>query len=811
MRLSKKYGVINSLVFMLLLVSIMTATTSYSIHPEHPAISYSSTLLKLGNVTSVAMYKFPINGEYLIGLGSISKNSTGQETYHAFIVSVSNNGTRILYNITEPYPIYSVAICPRYFAVGLGTSQFNCTGILRVYSTVSGKLLWCVKFPYSKNCPIDSVDDIKIECNEIIATAVPEIYGYPYGNLSAFNASNGKLLWFFTIHNMSPEPTYMSLDYICVNNEYVVASAGNGHADGGWVLLFNLQDGKLIWINSSFGDPFAGPPVFSGNGKYIVVSSSVIGTYSGVYVIKTCNASIVWSNTSYSPSNVRAAIDYNGSLVAYTTDGELYTANCMGQIIWSFKFPVEELTPVVMNCQGSIIAALPYNCRILYVFSANGNVTNYTLPAIPCSIGTNPESLVMSADGKVIAVGTQEGLVIFTTSIIPINVKVTLQYKIIGQMPPYIPNITLILPNGTTRVVGQGTYIVPSGTVYTISNITENEVRWISPISRGVLSFNGTITIPLYEQLKVNFTYAVIGVNNGEPTVSYYYFGTNISAKPGVYWADYNSTYYYSPCLPGSNSQVRWISYNYSGRILSNVISVTYYNQYYVSVISNIPVYAKINGVTEELESAWFNYSTVIQIVNTTYYVNSMERYVIVSVTPSMSIIVNSSEAIHVNTVLQYYVSVSPNITLNALINGTSSKFSSGWYNAGTNVYLKTGIIPISNGERLLVTSVSPQSFTVNSPVNVKVTALTQYLVTINGQSSWYNAGCKITLNASVPFYDIGMFKGTYNVSPGTTITVNQPITETLVENINPLFIILIIVIVIAIVVGLIVAMRRKR
>jgi ABC-type dipeptide/oligopeptide/nickel transport system permease component len=126
-------------------------------------------------------------------------------------------------------------------------------------------------------------------------------------------------------------------------------------------------------------------------------------------------------------------------------------------------------------------------------------------------------------------------------------------------------------------------------------------------------------------------------------------------------------------------------------------------------------------------------------------------------------------------------------------------------------VYLKTGIIPISNGERLLVTSVSPQSFTVNSPVDVKVTAVTQYLVTINGQSSWYNAGCKITLNASVPFYDIGMFEGTYNVSPGTTITVNQLITETLVESINPLFIILIIVIVIAIVVGLIMAMRRKK
>ncbi|WP_236752442.1 PQQ-like beta-propeller repeat protein [Acidianus sp. HS-5] len=809
MKINKNSVIINSLIFIMLITLVTTVTVSYSNHPQ--TISYSSALLKVGNVTSVSMYKYPVDGEYLIGLGSMTMNSSGQEVYHALVVAVGSSGTKILYNISEPYSVYSVAICPKYFAVGLGTTQFNCTAILRVYSIVSGELLWCTKFPFNSQCAIDSVADIKILCNEVIAIANPEVYGYPYGNLSAFNASNGKLLWFYTIQNMSPEPEYMSISHMCVYNCYVVATAGNGVATGGWVFLFNLHNGKLLWINSSLGDPYAGPPVFSGNGKYIVISSSVIYAYSGVYVLTTCNASLVWSNTSYSPGGVMAAINYNGSLVAYTASGGLYIANCKGQILYSFIFPIDELTPVVMNCQGSVIAALPYNCRTLYIFSPNGNIANYTLPAIPCSIGPNPQSLVMSADGKVIAVGTQEGLAIFTTKIIPLNVKVTFQYKVIGQMPPYLPSITLTFPNGTTEVVKQGTYILPSGTAYTISNITENEVRWTSPDSRGILLFNGTTIIPLYEQLKVNFSYVVKGVGNGEPTISYYYFGTNTSAKPGVYWADYNSTYYYAKCLPGSNDEVRWISYNWTGRVLSNTVTVTYYTQDYVNVISNIPVYAKMNGVTTELKSSWFNYSTTIQIINSTYYVNKMERYVIVSITPSSLITVTSPETIHVHTVLQYYVTVTPNITLNALVNGTSSTFSSGWYNAGTNVYLKTGIIPISAGERLLVTSITPQSFTVNLPTTVKVTAVTQYLVTINGASSWYNAGCKITLTASVPFYEIGTFKGTYNVPPGTTITVNQAITETLVESLNPLFIILIVIIIVAIVLAVVLATRRRR
>ncbi|MBP1357090.1 MAG: hypothetical protein JZD40_01170, partial [Sulfolobus sp.] len=76
-------------------------------------------------------------------------------------------------------------------------------------------------------------------------------------------------------------------------------------------------------------------------------------------------------------------------------------------------------------------------------------------------------------------------------------------------------------------------------------------------------------------------------------------------------------------------------------------------------------------------------------------------------------------------------------------------------------------------------------NFTLSSPVNLTVKFLKQYLVIINGVSSWYNKGSTIVLNANVPFYMVGEFVGTYNVSPGSSIVIYGPIKETLVEHVN--------------------------
>jgi hypothetical protein len=45
----------------------------------------------------------------------------------------------------------------------------------------------------------------------------------------------------------------------------------------------------------------------------------------------------------------------------------------------------------------------------------------------------------------------------------------------------------------------------------------------------------------------------------------------------------------------------------------------------------------------------------------------------------------------------------------------------------------------------------------------------------------WVNEGTNITLEANIPFYYVGKFIGTYNVSPGQSVLVNEPINESLV------------------------------
>lgn len=184
-------------------------------------------------------------------------------------------------------------------------------------------------------------------------------------------------------------------------------------------------------------------------------------------------------------------------------------------------------------------------------------------------------------------------------------------------------------------------------------------------------------------------------------------------------------------------------------KVLNIIPNYTYY--YLVKVNSQIPVIANVNGKQITLNSTdWFAQGTQISILNYTYYNGSNERYIISSILPSSSFNVSLPLNITLSTIKQYRVLVDSNLP----------------------VYL--------NGER------------------------------VNG-SVWINAGSSIQLSANVPFYEKGIFTGTYNVTPGSIITVNGPIVETLILSINTELMGIVAVIVIAVVAIAILVLRRRR
>ncbi|WP_181444334.1 hypothetical protein [Sulfolobus sp. E11-6] len=544
--------------------------------------------------------------------------------------------------------------------------------------------------------------------------------------------------------------------------------------------------------------------------------------------------------TFYSPS-------YNGESYytgqSITIDAVLPQQFATDAATINFFFPNSSLAatiPVQINGSGGI-----------YVPNA------YTFPNVP---GTWQIAIEVAGGA---AVGSINVNVIQRTPLVTVH----LGYGVVGQAPPQTPTITLTFPNGSTNTIPlQGTINVPSGTSYQIQQtITEGNVRWATNYTSGTITPAVTTIGPIYyQQYLVTFNFTVQGGSGYTPPKVYYRsLGTNETSQvPATVWVDANSAYYYSPQLQSNVQGERWIASNYTGIVKSaGEINVYYINQYLVTLQSQVPVYAIVNGVNETLNSTnWFTQGTTIKLENITRYVSNVERYIIANFSPSALITVNQPTTIKVNTITQYFISVNSPVQLSAFINGANESLTSGWYNQGTTIKIENLTYYIGNGERLIIGRVLPapqltinasytitattitqyfvnvsspipvqvlingsktilnsswinsgttiqvlnytynvspqeriiivgvspsQSFTVKAPMTLKLLTVTQYLVTINGVSKFYNSGSKIVLNASVPFYETAMFKGTYNVSPSSTITVNQPITETLVVSPN--------------------------
>jgi hypothetical protein len=351
----------------------------------------------------------------------------------------------------------------------------------------------------------------------------------------------------------------------------------------------------------------------------------------------------------------------------------------------------------------------------------------------------------------------------------------------------YIQGTTIQVQNITNYVNNEERQVITSITPSSFS-VNSPTIITISTVTQYYLTLKSTIPV-----------YALINGTNTTLTSGWYNAGSRIQVE--------NLTYYPTPYERQVIISISPLLLTLTEPITIRVGTIT---QYYVTLEAQIPVYALINGTNTTLTSGWYNAGSRIQVENITQYPIKGEREVIVNMSPS-SLTVNTPQKIKVDDIIQYYVTVSSPIPVKAVINGTIEYLNNSWINANTKIKVLNYTYYINNEERCVMTRISLQNITLNNPEKITVSTVKQYLVTIKGVSSWYNKGSYVTLSASVPFYEVGKFVGTYNVSPGSVIEVNGPINETLVESPNIPIIGLMSAVVVLIIVLVIVLLKMKK
>jgi len=398
---------------------------------------------------------------------------------------------------------------------------------------------------------------------------------------------------------------------------------------------------------------------------------------------------------------------------------------------------------------------------------------------------------------------------------ITVNKPLIIQITAVKQFPvTVISNVPVYaLVNGSNESLSQHSWI-NAGTKIIIENITHyinNTARLIiiSVLPSSNITINQAINITIYTlpqyYLNVTTNYpAYVYFNGKNITLSsgWYNKGTKIELYKIWYVNNVERQYLVNVYINGISTNNISIYMNYP-----IFLKLIYIIQYYISLSSPIPIKAIVNTTLVTFEAGWYNKGTSIVILNNTYYESSNIRYVFLSVTP-MNFTVNNSITIIVKVIKEYLVTI--NTPIQIIIYNKSVNTSEIWVPANEEIQIPK-YINISSNERIFYNT-STYLINVTEPVKITVTPIKEYLVTINGVSQWIPSGTVITLTQTLPIYEQGRWEGTYNISNGGIITVNEPITETFIKGVNGPFvggIILLIALILIIIILLI--LRRSR
>ncbi|BBD73339.1 hypothetical protein HS1genome_1728 [Sulfodiicoccus acidiphilus] len=344
------------------------------------------------DVTAMAMYPQEVNGSYLIAVGA--KVTTTflfifQKTcYYLDLYSYSDGTLTQLWNVSLSHEATAVALSPNLVAVGVssGSSIFSSgSSSVEVFST-SGSGMWSVEYSYPTvtSLAISSADQVAVS----VGGPSPEGAVYVYDE-------SGDLLW-----NYSPSGYFGVHQLLFTPAGDLIVGAGNGYANGGWVIDFS-QTGRVLWNVSTY-DPTSlalGP-----NG--VVVGAYVSYAFGGDnYVLEISDGRLLWvrdlgpnsRNTSLiwvsdSPNSALSAVAGNYGLHFVTGDG-VYVLN------YSLPFGDSE---VAQSSNGSVVAVAELGGSQLLVFDYGEEIGSYSVGQI--------RSLAVNSQGNLIVVGTSNGL-----------------------------------------------------------------------------------------------------------------------------------------------------------------------------------------------------------------------------------------------------------------------------------------------------------------------------------------------------------------------------------------------------------------
>ena len=182
-------------------------------------------------------------------------------------------------------------------------------------------------------------------------------------HLSAFNASNGILLWTISPGGLP-----------AISNGYLYLGS---NTKKGLVYAVNASTGEQVWSsqvtanNTVFGIPMvAGDRLYIGaRGTYVSVPNLQIGY--NLYCLNASSGSRLWNYTTGSWVTGAPAM-FDGYIYVHSDDGILYALNAStGEKIWDFAISA----PIPDGPSSGIISSSPaVAAGIVYVGSTDGNI-----------------------------------------------------------------------------------------------------------------------------------------------------------------------------------------------------------------------------------------------------------------------------------------------------------------------------------------------------------------------------------------------------------------------------------------------------
>ncbi|MEM3350725.1 MAG: hypothetical protein QXZ23_10620, partial [Saccharolobus sp.] len=363
-----------------------------------------------------------------------------------------------------------------------------------------------------------------------------------------------------------------------------------------------------------------------------------------------------------------------------------------------------------------------------------------------------------------------------------------LNYKIIGGNFTQQLNVTYQCLNYIKTSELPSLIFANLGTNLTVPTLIVKGFSRIILINQTPIEVLRSGNLTLYYQLQyyVNVNIKVNSSVNNMPfnlTSGWYNGSSNISISNYTYYNNKSRLYIISV----------YPSFQFTLKGPVN-ISIIYVLQYYVELVSSLPVFGSINGTNTTISSNWFNANTIIQIYNKTFYPNNLTRITITKISPSNIIIVNKSYTVFIKSLVQYFVKIISPIRVFALINGSNTTLSSNWYNANTSIQVENITYYGLNDEyRYLIVNILPsQNIIIKNPIIIKIIAVKQYPIhvispitvfaLINGTNEtlpsffWINSGTQINIENITYYINNTSRLIITNISPYSSFVVNNPI-----------------------------------